>query len=570
MLKYLFTLFLLTILCQLTEAQETSSTEYPQNYFIHPLDLPPVLSGNFGEIRTNHFHTGLDLKTNQREGYPVYASADGYISRIRVQIGGGGNALYISHPNGFTTVYMHLRNFNERINRTLKTYQYRMQLFDVDFPLLSVEIPVKKGDIIGWSGNTGSSGGPHLHFEIRDTKTEEPINPQLFGIKIHDQVKPSITGLYLYHLNGEPFSEHTPRQAYTVTGSAGKYRLNPETVVIIGGESGLGIACLDKNSASENSNGPYSIELRVEDQTIYSSTWERFSFKGSRSVNSHIDYPAMITTGRRIQKSFIEPGNTLKIYKNVLNNGILNFYDQNIRNAQYIIKDIAGNQSELNFKLKYSPGASKPAKQIAGSKFKFDHSNEFDTAGLKLIIPVNTLYSDLNFVYKTTARPAGGYSPIHHIHNRLTPINGSAMLSIKADENLPSELQNKALIVNLLKKTQGGIFENGYVKTEIRNFDSFFIMTDTLAPRIVPVNLSDRASMINIPRILFRISDNLSGIKSFNAMINGNWVLMEYEPKTGSLWHRFEESSDKGKNDFELTVSDMKDNLNTYKATFYR
>jgi murein DD-endopeptidase MepM/ murein hydrolase activator NlpD len=177
-------LSLLTLLCTFTIGQEVTLAQYPQNYFIRPLDLPPIISGNFGEIRTNHFHSGLDLKTNQREGYPVYASADGFISRIRVQIGGGGNALYISHPNGYTTVYMHLRNFNERISMPLKTYQYRMQKFDVDFPLLSVEIPVKRGEIIGWSGNTGSSGGPHLHFEIRDTKTEEPINPQLFGIRI--------------------------------------------------------------------------------------------------------------------------------------------------------------------------------------------------------------------------------------------------------------------------------------------------------------------------------------------------------------------------------------------------
>jgi hypothetical protein len=570
MLKYLFTLSLLTILCPIIKAQETTSTEYPQNFFIRPLDLPPIISGNFGEIRTNHFHSGLDLKTNQREGYPVLASADGYISRIRVQIGGGGNALYISHPNGYTTVYMHLRNFNERISMSLKTYQYRMQKFDVDFPLLSVEIPVRKGDIIGWSGNTGSSGGPHLHFEIRDTKTEEAINPQLFGIKIPDQVKPLITGLYLYHLNGEPFSEHTPKQAYNVIGSAGLYRLNPEAIVIIGGESGLGIACSDKNSASENSNGPFSIELRVENQIIYSSIWERLSFSDSRSMNSHVDYPTMITTGRRIQKSFLEPGNTLKIYKNVLNNGLLNFSDQNIRNAQYIVKDIAGNQSILNFKIKYNPVAIKPSRQVIGTKFKFDHPNEFDTAGLKISIPVNTLYSDLNFVYKSTARPAGAYSPVHHVHNRLIPLNGTVTMSIKADENLPVELQSKALIVNLLKKTQGGIFENGYVKTEIRNFDSFFITTDTLAPRIVPVNIINGVSMANIPRIMFRISDNLSGIKTFNAMINGNWVLMEFEPKTGSLWHRFDESAVKGKNEFELTVSDMKDNLNTYKATFYR
>ncbi len=254
----------------------------------------------------------------------------------------------------------------------------------------------------------------------------------------------------------------------------------------------------------------------------------------------------------------------------MLNNGLLNFSDQNIRNAQYIIKDIAGNQSELNFKIKYIPGSSKPSRKITGTKFKFDHANEFDTAGLKLIIPAKTLFSDLNFVYKSAARPIGGSSPIHHIHNRLIPLNGPVTLSIKVDENLPVELQSKTLIVNLIKKTQGGIFENGYVTTEIRNFDGYYVTIDTLAPRIIPVNLSNGVSMVNISKILFRISDNLSGIKSFNAMINGNWVLMEYEPKTGSLWHRFDESTNKGKNDFELTVSDMKDNLSTYKATFYR
>jgi len=570
MLKYLFILCFVSLLTYQTRAQEVSKSDYPQNYFQLPLDLAPIISGNFGEIRTNHFHTGLDFKTNQRVGYPVYASADGFISRVRVQIGGGGNALYISHPNGYTSVYMHLRNFNERISMSLKDYQYRLQRFDVDFPLLSVEIPVKKGEFIAWSGNTGSSGGPHLHFEIRDTKTEEPINPQLFGIRIPDQVKPVITGLYVYHLNGKPFSEHTPKQVFSVIGGAGDYRLNAGTILNIGGESGLGIECSDKNSASENTNGLYSIELLIENTSIYSSTWEKLSFEKSRGINSHIDYPSLMATGKRIHKSFLEPGNSLGIYKNVLNDGLLNFSDQIIRNAKYIVKDIAGYQSVLNFKIKFNAGSTKSLKTIIGRNLKFNQINEVDTGGMKLNIPLNTLFSDLNFVYKQDPRPLGGYSPVHHIHNRMIPLNGSISLSIKADENLTPELQSKALLVNSLKKAQEGSFENGYVSAEILNFDRYYILVDTIAPRITPVNINNGASMLNSSRILFKISDNLSGIKTFDAIMNGKWVLMEYDPKSGSLWHRFDDFTQKGRNDFTLTVVDKKDNQTTYRAFFYR
>ena len=563
--------FVFSISLNATFAQNiTASREYPKSDFRPPLDLPPIISGSFGELRGNHFHSGMDFKTNQREGYPVYAVADGHISRLRVQSVGFGNAVYITHANGFSTVYGHLQRFNDRISQTIKNYQYRIESFEVDFPLLSVEIPVKKGEIIAWSGNSGSSGGPHLHFEIRDSQTEEIINPQLFGLSVPDKIKPTINGLYMYRLNNQPFSENIPKQYFQVTGAGGSYKLNLSPVINFTGEVGFGVITSDKNSASQNTLGVYSIELFMDNKLMYSSVWERFFFEHSRSINSHLDHPAYILTGRRIQKSFIEPGNFLTLYNNVQNSGLISLTDNEMHTLKYVIKDVAGNSSTLNFRIKNNPQAVITAKETqAVSRFLFNQDNEFSADDFRITIPKGALYSDLDFTYKVLPKPPGSFSKTHQVHTRLIPLNSSATLYIKPDSTLNPRLIDKALIANSRGAALAGSIENGFIKSETREFGNYYIKLDTVPPRITPVNISDGRVLTGVPKIIFKISDNLSGIRNWRATINGKWVLMEFDAKTGRLWHTFDGNTP-GIYQLQLVVSDMKMNNTIFDANFKR
>jgi len=553
-----------------TQAQQIfSSNKYPLVDFRPPLDIvPPALAGSFGELRSNHFHSGIDFRTNQREGYPVFAIADGYVSRMRVQNSGFGLALYINHPNGFTSVYGHLSRFAPKIAEAVKTLEYQKKSFELDeFPEAD-KFFVHKGDVIAYSGNRGSSGGPHLHFEIRDTKTEHTINPQLFGIQIPDDIPPVLYSLYVYKLNKKPFSEYTPKQYYQVVGSAGKYHLNSGTITA-SGELGFGITATDRHNGASGLNGVYSIELLVDGNPVYVSSLERFAFENSKAINSHIDYPAYMSSKRSIQKSFVDPGNPLQIYSNLVNNGRVEFTDQEMHELKYIVTDSKGNQSILPFTVRSDGKAVSTPDQPAGILFSNDKDNEFSAEGVKVVVPKGTLYNDFNFIFKVKPKPSTGYSPIYQIHNNITPLHTGFNLWIRPDASL-GELKDKAVIVSTGGSSQGGVFEDGYVKASPRNFGSFYIAVDTTAPSIIPLNISDGKNMRGIAKMNFKIRDNLSGIKSFNGYIDGNWVLMEFDTKTATLWHSFDDRTSAGKHNLKLVVEDMKSNSRTYSITFYK
>jgi murein DD-endopeptidase MepM/ murein hydrolase activator NlpD len=547
-----------------------SNNTYPLVDFRPPLDItPPALAGSFGELRGNHFHSGIDFRTNQREGYPVYAIADGYVSRIRVQNSGFGQALYLTHPNGYTSVYGHLSRFAPKVAQAVKDLSYQKKTFELDeFPVPD-QFPVHKGDLIAYTGNRGSSGGPHLHFEIRDSKTESTVNPQLFGIQIPDDIPPVIYALYVYKLNKKPFSEYTPKQYFQALGSNGTYHI--AGTINVSGEVGFGVTTTDRHNGASGINGVYSIELELDGKKIFTSSLEKFSFENSKAINSHIDYPAFLTSKRSIQKSFVDPGNPLQIYSGLVNNGRIEFNDLQTHVLKYTITDSKGNKSILPFSVKADGNVSPVTPDApAGPLFSYNKQNEFNTEGVKVVLPKGTLYNDMNFVYKVKTRPAGlVYSAVHQIHNNMTPLHIGFELWIKADASL-ANLKDKAVIVSTGGASQGGTFENGYIKALPRNFGSFYVTVDTTAPTVTPLNISEGKNMAGISRMNFKIRDNLSGIKSFNGYIDGSWVLMEFDTKTATLWHTFDEHTGNGKHQLKLVVEDMKGNVKNYLVNFYK
>ena len=562
---------LLLCLCNNLSAQNIiQSRPYPQKYFRYPLDLPPVTAGSFGELRPNHFHSGLDFKTNQTTGYPVHAVFDGYVSRLRVQVGGFGNAIYLTHPNGYTTVYGHIQKFSDAMLKIIRDSQYTKQSFEVDIKLQPGRIDVCKGDVIALSGNAGASEGPHLHFEIRDTKTEETINPQLFGLTIPDKVPPAIYEIGIYHLDGSPFSEKTPRQFMAVTGSNGNYHLQKPGIINLSGSIGFGITANDLTSVSSNHNGIYSVELKLDGNTVYTFAVERFAFDQTHAINAYIDYPEFIKTKRWVQKCFILPGNKISLFPQSVNRGIINFNDAALHQLQYIVKDVAGNTSVLNLQIKSSLAKSNlPVIRAAGNTFHYDKVNEFNNGRLAVKILPGNLYDDVDFTWSASVKRPGALSATYSILNKYTPVHDSYELWIKPDTIL-SRNMDKALIVSTSGIVEGGQYQGGFVKANAHIFGDFFIKLDTVPPLIIPLNIREGANMVKSKRIALKISDNLSGIKSYSGYMDGSWVLMEWDYKTKVLDYTFTAEVLKGKHIFNLTVTDMKNNVATYKANFYK
>jgi hypothetical protein len=548
------------------------TTTYPQGYFKSPLDLPLTIVGNFGEPRKLHFHTGLDFRTNSEEGHKVFAAADGYVSRIKVSSGGYGNALYITHPNGYTTVYGHLQRYSEKIMERLRKEQYAKESFAVDISLPPGEITVKQGEQIALSGNTGGSGGPHLHFEVRDG-SERPYNPLLFGIKLDDNVKPTISGVKLYAMD-DALKYTTEGSREKVSLKNGLYAIANGAIKVNSKKVGFSINTFDKLDANNSIVGVYNITVFDNDKMIYEYEMDRIAFTETRNVLSQIDYPIFIHEGHKaFHKCFVEPGNRTPVYSNLNDRGVVDLSDGLPHNLHAEVSDYAGNVSQLMFTMQYDSSSTmfKPTVLKYAAHFKYDRDNVFDSAGFAVKVPGGSLYDDAYLNYTINPPADGVYSKIYQLGNSDIEVADWFDVSVTT-EGLPAALTDKAGVMykdnSGSTAFKGGKFSNGYISTRTRDFGQYYIVIDTTPPVVKPLNFTPGKNVRSIKKLVFRITDNKSGIDDFDTYIDGKWVVADYDGKTSSITHTIANNLAAGTHIFKVVVTDERKNKTEYSVKF--
>lgn len=544
--------------------------------FISPVKIPLFFSGGFGELRPSHFHSGIDIRTQGRTGIPVVAIKDGYISRISVSSTGYGNALYMNHPDGTTSVYGHLERFNPELQEYTKEKQYDREHFHVDITPLSGSFRFKQGEVIAWSGNSGSSGGPHLHFEIRDTHSEQTTNPLFHNFGIKDNSAPKIIALQVYPLTNSSNvgTSHLPKR-FDIVAVPGGYRLNGNLPISLFGKIGFGIQAEDYFNGVGLKCGIYSATLYCDGKEIFGFEMNKFSFDDTRYSNAQGDYESYLKYHHWIQRLYRLPGNHLSIYKND-NTGILNLDDGEKHQLEIVVADAFKNKSTL----KFTTISKKVAPSLPNTKvtkhFLYNQNNEFRNNEIEVEIPHGALYDHLDFYWKSSPRAQGYYSELHQVCTKYTPLHKPYSLAIRC-EGLPDDLKDKALIVTIdpvngKKSALGGSYSGGWVKVKTYNLGNFAVAIDKIPPTITPLSIKEKRTLTNTAKIQFKINDNLSGIKYYRGEIDGKWVLFEYDAKSDLLTYVFDKKRmAMGKNHLlRLVVVDNQDNKAEYKAVFFK
>jgi murein DD-endopeptidase MepM/ murein hydrolase activator NlpD len=546
-----------------------AQTPYPQDYFRSPMDIPIHPSGTFGELRTNHFHAGLDFRTNQKEGLPVYAAGAGFISRIKVSSYGYGTALYIDHPNGFTTLYGHLSSYGPKIEAYVRAKQYEKKSFEIEIFPKPGEIPVTKGELIAYSGNSGGSGGPHLHFEYRDTKTEVIINPLLFGLdkKMKDTKAPTIIGIAVYPLSDDAVVNDSkkPMIINLKLQADGTYIADK---IYAKGKIGFSISTSDKSTGSVGNNGIYRAETFFNGSPHFSYNFSSFAFNESRFINNFIDYPRYYSTGQRYQKLFVKTPYSLSLLKHNSRNGQFNIVPDTVQNFRIEIYDFHGNKALVNGSIEYSnnPGTVMDPKHITPYFIKAANDNNYSKNNVSVFIPAHAFYEDfyMDFDVKDS---------VLHLHNPTVPVHSAVTVSFDVS-GIPKEELQKTFIAGFSEKRinyNDSYIEDGRLTAKVKTLGNFKLAKDVTAPKIYSPSFAEGKWLTANERFSFKISDDLSGIATYDAWLNGKWILMHFDYKTRIIFHNFSDGVvSEGRNDLKITVTDNVGNSTTFETHFFR
>jgi hypothetical protein len=523
---------------------------------------------NFGELRNNHFHMGLDCRTDQVENKPVYAAAEGYIAKIKIEPSGFGRAIYINHPNGLTSLYAHLNNFNPELEAYVKEQQYDLEKWNIFIDIPPSLFPVSKGELIAYSGNTGGSQGPHVHFEIRDTKTDKVLNPLLFDMPITDHIAPSIIRLAIYDRTKSTY-EQTPR-IMTLKKADGVFVPENGNLTVNTPKVSFAITAFDQYSGSTNQNGIYQAVMLDNYRPISGFQIDSFSYAETRYMNANIDFRLKYTGGSYLQHLSRLPGNLSPIYKADQSDGVLDLTDEKEHYILISVSDPNGNTSHVRFRISMS-GLSPKIQGIAANTenlFQPGFVNIFENDHIQFYLGEDAIYDSFHFKYNESRDNQG--KPIYQVHNPSIPLQNYFNLRIKESFSMSD---TGKIVMHRFYGAKSDYakanFENGWYKASFREMGNFKLILDNTPPSVSPMGFSDNMNAAKLKRILFVVTDNTKEIKRFTALLDGQWLRFTND-KGRNFIYNFDEKCPVGPHELQIIAEDLVGNKTTKTYHFTR
>ena len=562
---------LLIYLVLLTFVGFAQNETYPQ--YPNPVKIPVSLSATFAELRSNAFHAGVDIRTQGVEGKEVFAVADGYVSRIGVSPFGYGKVIYITHNDGFTSVYAHLSKFNKKISDFVKSKQYEDKSFAQNIILDKNQFPVKRGDYLGLTGNSGSSGGPHLHYEIRYTKTQEPVNPMYFGLKIKDTRKPTIKGLAVYPLDNSSVNNTDSALYCKVNYENNVYSIdNP--VIEVSGNIAFGINVFDQADNANNKNGVYSVELYADNELIYKIISDKYSYDETRYINSLIDYSRYVKSNERFIRTEIDEFNKLKLYEK--RNGIVTVNQGDTIEMSFVIRDYNKNKSKLSFTLIGTELPEfEPKDDLPRSYYRISNGESRDIYldGFEAQIPEFAFYRNVSLKASQIDTMQNIYSDFaYRIGTEEIPMHKKMTVRIRTISDYVNDSMIYVASVDAKGKLTflGNKKEGDYLEAKTNVLGTYVIARDSIMPSVKLLNFSNNASVSENWSLRVMIDDKETGISKYAMYINDEWVLADYDAKNKLLMYQIDSHLKQGHNVLKVVVSDMVGNETVYSAVILR